>query len=67
MELQKTEYSDSKGIGKLDKILLKYEESYYYKLKEFLYIAHNKQALIIKALYECDIKYCFEIWNIGKY
>jgi len=54
MDLLKTEYSENKGIGKLDKILLKCEESNYYKLIELLYISQNEKALILKALYECD-------------
>ncbi len=32
MELFKSEYSDNKGNGKLDKVLLKCEESNYYEL-----------------------------------
>jgi len=55
MELLKTEYSEDKGNGKLDKVLLKCEESNYYKLKEFLYTSQNEQALVLKALYECEI------------
>ena len=55
MELLKTEHSQNKGIGKLDKVLLKCEESNYYKLTEILYTSHNEQALILRALYECDI------------
>ena len=52
MDLLKTEYSDNKGIGKLDKVLLKCEESNYYKLTEILYTSHNEQVLILRALYE---------------
>lgn len=55
MELLKTEHSQNKGIGKLDKVLLKCEESNYYKLTEILYTSHNEQALILRALYECDV------------
>ena len=55
MELLKTEYSENKGIGKLDKVLLKCKELNYYKLTEFLYTSQNEQALILKALYECEI------------
>jgi len=55
MELFKSEYSDNKGNGKLDKVLLKCQETNYYKLTEFLYTSQNEQALILKALYECDI------------
>ena len=55
MELFKTEYSDNKGDGKLDKVLLKCEDYNYYKLTDFLYTSQNEQALILKALYECDI------------
>ncbi len=55
MELLKSEYSDSKGNGKLDKVLLKCKDSNYYKLTEFLYTSQNEQALILKALYECEI------------
>ena len=55
MELYKTEYSQTKGNGKLDKILLKCEESNYYKLTEFLYTSQNSQALVLKALFEYKI------------
>ena len=55
MELLKTEYSKSKGNGKLDKVLLKCEEPNYYKLTEFLYTSQNEQALILKALYKSNI------------
>jgi len=55
MELLKTEYSESKGDGKLDKVLLKCTEPNYYILKDFLYISQNEQAIVLKALYECDI------------
>jgi serine/threonine protein kinase len=55
MELLKTEYSENKGNGKLDKVLLKYEETNYYKLTEFLYTSQNEQAIVLKALYECEI------------
>ena len=45
MELIKTEYSQNKGDGKLDKILLKCSKTNYYKLIDFIYIYHktNKQ------------------------
>ena len=39
--MYKTEYSQTKNNGKLDKILLKCEEYNYYKLTEFLYISQN--------------------------
>lgn len=57
MELSKSEFSNNKGNGKLDKVLLKCEDSNYYKLTEFLYTSHSEQALILKlkALYECEI------------
>ena len=55
MELLKTEYSETKGNDKLDKVLLNCNESNYYKLTEFLYTSQNYQALILKALYECDL------------
>ena len=55
MELLKTEYSENKGISKLDKVLLKCEESNYYEITEFLYISQNEQAIVLKALYECGI------------
>ena len=55
MELLKTEYSDSKGNGKLDKVLLKCTESNFYILKDFLYISQNEQALVLEALYESNI------------
>lgn len=55
MELTKTEYSLSKGIGKLDKVLLKCTDPNYYILTDFLYISQNEQALVLKALYECNI------------
>jgi hypothetical protein len=41
MELYKTEHSENRGIGKLDKILLKCEEFDYYKLTDLLYIYHK--------------------------
>jgi hypothetical protein len=44
MELIKCEYSNNKGNDKLDKILLKCEDSNYYKLTEFLYTSQNEQA-----------------------
>ena len=90
MELYKTEYSSTKGKGKLDKILLNCENDSYYKLKDFLYTvnsldflfntknlvnfrdslyqeifgtkilcedytAQNNQAIVLNALYKCDI------------
>ena len=55
MELLKSEYSENKANGKLDKVLLKCDDTNYYKLTEFLYTSHNEQALILKALYECNI------------
>lgn len=55
MELLKTEHSQSKGIGKLDKVLLKCEEPNYYELTNFLYVSQNEQALILRALYECNV------------
>jgi hypothetical protein len=55
MELLKTEYSQNKNTGKLDKILLKCDESNYYELTKFLYISYNEQALIVKALYDYNI------------
>ena len=42
MELIKTEYSQSKGNGKLDKVLLKCDESNYYTLIDFIYIYITK-------------------------
>lgn len=55
MELTKTEYSQTKGNGKLDKVLIKCDKPNYYELVEFLNIAHNKQAIIIKTLYDNQI------------
>lgn len=55
MELLKTEHSQSRGNGKLDKVLLKCEEPNYYELTNFLYISQNEQALILRSLYECDV------------
>ena len=51
MELLKTEYSESKGKGKLDKVLLKCDEPNYYELTELMYKSQNDQAIILKALY----------------
>ena len=65
MELFKSEYSDNKGNGKLDKVLLKCEETNYYKLTEFLYTTQNEQALILKALYECDINVVLKFGILG--
>ena len=55
MELLKSEYSENKGNGKLDKILLKCEKDNYNKLTNILYVSQNQQALILQALYFCDI------------
>ena len=55
MELLKTEYSENKGVGKLDNVLLKCEEPNYYKLTKLLYISLNEQAIILRALYESNI------------
>jgi len=55
MELLKSEYSERKGIGKLDKVLLKCSESNYYELTNFLYTSQNEQAIILFALYEHKI------------
>lgn len=55
MDLLKTKHSVNKGIGKLDKVLLKCEESNYYKLTKFLYISQNEPALILNVLYESNI------------
>lgn len=55
MELLKTEYSQNKGIGKLDKVLLKCDEPNYYELTNFMYISQNEQALILRALHAHNI------------
>ena len=55
MDLIKTEHSENKGVGRLDKVLLKCKESNYYKLTKLLYISGNEQALILKTLYEQQI------------
>jgi hypothetical protein len=55
MELLKTEYSENKGIGKLDKTLINCRESNYYKLIEFLYVSQNEQALVLNSLYNHKI------------
>ncbi len=52
MELYKTEYSTNRGIGKLDKVLLKCDKANYYNLIDFLYTSQNEQALVLRALYE---------------
>ena len=54
MELLKTEYSQIKGNGKLDKVLLKCTEPNYYKLTNFLYTSQNEQALVLNALFNCN-------------
>lgn len=54
MELFKTEYSESKGNGKLDKVLLKCTETNYYILTDFLYTTQNEEANVKKALNECN-------------
>ena len=65
MELYKTEYSNSRGKGKLDKILINCKDTSYYKLTEFLYKSQNDQAIIINALYDnnVDIVLKFGILN----
>ena len=55
MELYKSEYSKDKGKGKLDKVLLKCRDYNYYKLVNFLYTSQKDQAIILKALFYCDI------------
>ena len=55
MELIKTEYSQDKGKGKLDKILLNCTDANYYTLINFLYESDNKQAIILNALYDNKI------------
>jgi hypothetical protein len=45
MKLLKTNFSENKGIGKLDKILLNCEESNYYKLKEIYNISQSVARL----------------------
>lgn len=48
MSLLKTEFSQTKGIGKLDKVLLNCSEPEYYKLIEFLYVSDSEQAIVLK-------------------
>lgn len=55
MELIKTEYSQNKGNGKLDKIFVECNNPIYYKLINFLYTSHNNNALVINALYKLNI------------
>lgn len=55
MELYKTEYSTTRGNGKLDKILLNYENNLYYKLEKCLYTSYNNQTNILNVLEECEI------------
>ena len=50
MELLKTEHSNNKGTGKLDKVLIKCDEPDYYKLIEFLYASYDENAIVLKAL-----------------
>ena len=52
MELLKSEYSNIKGVCKLDKIYINCKDVSYFKLIDFLYTSYNQQAIIIKAL--CD-------------
>lgn len=75
MELHKTEYSESKGIGKLDKVLLNCIDHNYYNLIEYLYKSQNEQSVIIKALYDNKLKIVLKFgykknsdneYNIGK-
>jgi len=65
MELYKTEYSSSRRKGKLDKVLLKCKDTSYYKLTKFLDTSHNKQSVVINALYDnnVDIVLKFGILN----
>lgn len=55
MELYKTEYSTTKGNGKLDKILLNHEDDLYNKLITLLSTSQNNQENILIVLYECEI------------
>ena len=66
MELYKTEYSATRGKGKLDKILLNCENTSYYKLTNFLYQSQNNQAIVLNALYECDINVVLKFGYIDK-
>jgi len=65
MELYKTEYSSSRGKGKLDKVLLKCKDTSYYKLNKFLDISKNEKSVVINALYDnkVDIVLKFGILN----
>jgi hypothetical protein len=55
MDLVKTEYSLDKGTGKLDKILLNCKETNFYNLIEFLYTSQNRQAIVMKTLFDNKI------------
>ena len=50
MELYKTEYTRNRGKGKLDKVLLKYEEVNNNNLKDILYVS-DKYDIVIKFNY----------------
>jgi len=65
MELYKTEFTSSRGKGKLDKVLINCKDISYYKLKEFLYTSKNEQSVVINALYDnnVDIVLKFGILN----
>lgn len=52
MELFKTEHSNNKRDGKLDKVLLKCDDPNYYELTDYLSNSNIEQSLILKALYE---------------
>ncbi len=52
MELFKTEHSNNKRDGKLDKVLLKCDDPNYYELTNYLSNSNIEQSLILKALYE---------------
>ena len=56
MELYKTDYSSlNRGMGKLDKVLLKCQDDSFYKLIQFLYVSHNQKAIVLKALYDRNL------------
>ena len=60
MELYKTKFSQDKGKGKLDKILLKcnetnYYESTYYELIKYAHMTDNEHLMLLVALYESEV------------
>ena len=52
MELLKSEYSNTKGISKLDKVYINCKDVSYFTLIDFLYTSYTEQAIVLQVLYD---------------